>query len=130
MKHILINILWLIIGSILIVFSFLEKLDSFWNGMGSALCVVGIINLLRSYRLNKNQAYREKVEIELSDERNRFIRNKAWAYAGYIFTIITSIASIILKIIGQDLLSIVAGFSTLLLIVIFWISYLYLREKY
>ena len=98
--------------------------------MGSALCVVGIINLLRTYRLNKNQAYREKVEIELSDERNRFIRNKAWAFAGYIFTIITSIASIILKIIGQDLLSIVAGFSTLLLIVIFWLSYLYLREKY
>ena len=130
MKHILINILWLIIGSILIVFSFLEKLDSFWSGMGSALCVVGIINLLRSYRLNKNQAYREKVEIELSDERNRFIRNKAWAYAGYIFTIITSIASIILKIIGQNLLSIVAGFSTLLLIVIFWLSYLYLRKKY
>ena len=130
MKHILINILWLIIGSILIVFSFLEKLDSFWSGMGSALCVVGIINLLRSYRLNKNQAYREKVEIELSDERNRFIRNKAWAYAGYIFTIITSIASIVLKVLGQDLLSIVAGFSTLLLIVIFWLSYLYLRKKY
>ncbi len=130
MKNIIINIAWLIIGSVLMIFSFLGKLDSFWNGMGSALFVIGIINLLRLYRLNKNEAYREKVEIELSDERNRFIRNKAWAWAGYCFTILTSIASIILKIIGQDLLSMAAGFSTLLLITIYWLSYLYLKKKY
>ena len=130
MRNIIINIGWLILGSILIVLSFMGKVDSFWNGMGSALFVIGIINLIRMYKLSKNEAYREKVEIEYSDERNRFIRNKAWAWAGYIFTIISSICSIILKIMGQDLLSIACGFSTLLLIVIFWISYFYLKRKY
>lgn len=130
MKNIIINIGWLILGSSLMVLSILGKVDSYWNGMGSALFVVGIINLLRLYRLNKNEAYKEKVEIELSDERNRFIRNKAWAWAGYTFTIITSIASIILKVMKQDLLSIASGFSTLLLITIFWISYIYLKRKY
>ena len=68
------NIVYVIIGCILIGFSVLEKLDSFWSGMGSALLVVGLINLLKIHRLNKNEEYREKLEIEMSDERLQFIR--------------------------------------------------------
>ena len=127
---ILVNILWLVIGSILIGLSILEKVDSFWSGMGSSLFVIGIINLVRFYRINKNEAYRERLEVELSDERNRFIRNKAWAWTGYIFTILSAILSILFKITHQDLLSIYAGFSVLFLIVIFWISYITLKRKY
>ena len=41
------NIVYVIVGCILIGFAVLEKLDSFWSGMGSALMVVGIINLLK-----------------------------------------------------------------------------------
>ena len=48
----------IVIGSILSVLSFMEKLDAFWSGMGSALLVVGIIRLLKEHRLNKNDTYR------------------------------------------------------------------------
>ena len=37
---------------------------------------------------SKNEAYREKIEIEEKDERNHFIRNKAWAWAGYLYVMI------------------------------------------
>ena len=75
-KRIIVSIMWIIIGVVLIGLSFAGFVDIFWNGMGSGLLVVGIVQLARFYRLQKNEAYREKMEIEATDERNLFIRNK------------------------------------------------------
>jgi purine-cytosine permease-like protein len=75
-KRIIVSIMWIIIGVVLIGLSFAGLVDTFWNGMGSGLLVVGIVQLARFYRLQKNEAYREKMEIEAIDERNLFIRNK------------------------------------------------------
>ena len=79
LERVLMNIVWVMIGSIIIALSFMGKVDSFYSGMGSALFMVGVIQLLRFYRLSKNEGYRERLEIEASDERNHFLRNKAWA---------------------------------------------------
>ena len=106
------------------------KVDSFWNGMGSGLFVVGILQLLRTYRFNKNEAYREKMEIEAADERNHFIRNKAWAWSGYLFVLIMAISCIVLKIIGQEVLSIAASFTICLMLMLYWFSYMVLNKKY
>lgn len=129
-KSYLVSITYLIIGVILLGLSFAEVVDEFWNGMGSALLVIGVIQLIRRYRLDKNEAYREKIEIETNDERNRFIRNKAWAWAGYLFVMIMAVASIVLKIFSQNLLSIVASGAVCLMLVLFWGSYLFLKRKY
>ena len=72
----------------------------------------------------------EKIEIEEKDERNRFIRNKAWAWAGYLFVMIMSVATIVLKVIGQELLMMAASGSVCLVLVLFWISYYVLKRKY
>ena len=97
-KKMIVSIMWVIIGAILISLGFAGRVDSFWNGMGSGLFVVGILQLLRFYRFNKNEAYREKMEIEVADERNHFIRNKAWAWSGYLFVLITAISTIVFKL--------------------------------
>ena len=75
-KRIIVSIMWVIVGMVLIGLSFAGIVDEFWSGMGSGLLVVGIMQLVRFYRLKNNEAYREKMEIEASDERNHFIRNK------------------------------------------------------
>lgn len=129
-KSYLVSIIYILIGGILIGLGFAGIVDEFWNGMGSALLVMGIIQLIRRYRLEKNEAYREKVEIETNDERNRFIRNKAWAWAGYLFVMIMAVACIVLRIMGQDLLSTAASGSVCLVLVLFWISFYILRRKY
>lgn len=126
MKNMVVNIVFIILGITLNVLN----IDPFWTGMGSSLIVIGCINLLRSYRLNKNEAYREKMEVELSDERNRFIRNKAWAWSGYLFVMIAAVLSIVFRIIGFNHLSIASGFAVLIVIVLFWISYYVLGKKY
>lgn len=129
-KTYFVSIIYIIIGAILLGLGFAGKVDEFWNGMGSALLVIGVIQLIRRYRLNKNEAYREKMEIENNDERNKFIRNKAWAWAGYLFVMIMAVASIVLRIFEQNLLSIAAGGAVCLMVLLFWGSYLFLKRKY
>ncbi len=129
-KRLYVNILWLMIGSILIGLSFAGVVDEYWNGMGMGLAVVGAINLLRIYRLNKNDVYREKMELEASDERNHFIRNKAFAWAGYYFVLIAAVCTIVFKIIGQELLSQAAAYAVCLMLILYWISYMILKRKY
>ena len=124
------NIFWIILGAILIGLSFAGKVDEFWNGMGTALLIIGVIRLLRYHRLNKNDVYRERKELEMSDERNQFIRNKAWAWAGYYFVLIVAIGSIILRFFGQDDLSAAAACAVWLLMILYWISYMILKRKY
>ena len=126
MKNMVVNSVFIILGITLNVLN----IDPFWTGMGSSLIVIGCVNLLRMYRINKNEAYKEKVELELNDERNRFIRNKAWAWSGYLFVMIAAVLSIVFRVMGLNTLSIASGFAVLIEIVLFWISYYVLGKKY
>ena len=129
-KRIYLSFFWVIAGIVLVGLAIMEKLDSFWSGMGSALLVVGILQILRHYRFNKNEAYREKMEIEYSDERNAFIRNKAWAWAGYLFVLISAVSVIVFRILGLEQWSYAAAVAVCLMLVLYWICYYTLRRKY
>lgn len=129
-KRIAAQILWASLGGILLVLGYFQLVDPFWSGMGVALMVVGVMRLIRAYRFSKDASYREKVEIEIGDERNRYLRGKAWAWAGYLFILITAVAVIVLKVVGQELLSIAAGGAICLMLVLYWGAYLLLRKKY
>ena len=124
------SVIWVLLGSVLFGLGFAEKVDSFWSGMGSALFTVGILQLIRFYRFNKNEVYREKMEIAESDERNHFIRGKAWAWAGYLFVLISAVCILIFKFMGQELLMMAACVAECLLLVLYWLSYLVLSKKY
>ena len=124
------SIIWLVLGIVLVGLAFAGYVDDFWNGMGSAFLVLGIVQLLRRYRLNKNEEYREKVNIEENDERNHFLRNKAWAWTGYVFVMSAAVLSIVLRILGQDTLSMVASMAVCYMLIVFWISYAVLKKKY
>ncbi len=129
-KRMIFSIIWVVLGTVLIALAFAGKVDVFWNGVGSGLLVVGVLQLLRQYRFSKNEAYREKIEIEEKDERNHFIRNKAWAWTGYLFVLIAAVLCLVLRIIGQNLLSLAASGAVCLMLVLYWISYLILKRKY
>lgn len=129
-RRIIAYVLYIILGAVLVGFGFAGVLDSFWSGMGSALIAVGIICIAQILRYRKDEAYREEKEIEAKDERNQFIRNKAWAWAGYLFVLIAAISTIVFKLLGQDLLSMVAGFAICILMILYWLCYLVLRKKY
>ena len=129
-RRIVAYIVYMVLGLALMVLGILEIVDPFWSGMGGALIAVGVIRMIHILRYRYDEAYRENMEIETKDERNRFIRNKAWAWAGYLFVLIAAISSIVLKLLGQDLLSIAAGFAVCILVLFYWVCYLVLKKKY
>ena len=123
-------IVYILFGLLLQSMGYNGTVDSFWGGVGTSMMVVGLLRGVRLYRVTKDEAYREQVEIAVADERNRFLKTKAWSWAGYMFTILAACATIGLKIMGQDLLSLAAGYSVCLLILLYWGSYLVLQKKY
>ena len=129
-RRIISCIIYIIFGVILLVLGILEIVDSFWSGMGGALIVVGVVRAIHILRYRNDESYRENMEIETKDERNHFIRNKAWAWAGYLFVLIAAISTIVLKLLGQDLLSIAAGFAVCMLVLLYWVCCLVLKKKY
>jgi len=129
-RRIIAYIVYIIFGAILTVLGALEIVDSFWSGMGGALIAMGAVRMIQFLRYSKDEAYREKWDVETQDERNRFIRNKAWAWAGYLFVLLAAICAIVFKLLGQDLLSIAAGGAVSMLVLLYWICYLVLKKKY
>ncbi len=129
-KRMIFSILWLIIGMTLIGLAFAGKVDEFWNSMGFALAIVGALQLLRFHRFQKNPAYREKMEIAESDERNHFIRNKAWAWTGYIYILTMGLGVIVFRIMGYEDLSYFASIAVCVMLIIYWAAYMILGRKY
>lgn len=129
-RRLLIHIPFAAIGITLICLAVTGIVDSFWAGMGTALLLVSALRFIRLYRYQKNETYREQVDTEINDERNRFLRNKAWAWAGYLFVIIAAICTIVFRIMGQALLYQATGYSVCLIVTLYWICFMILRRKY
>lgn len=129
-RKILASTLYVFLGAVLLLLGIVEFVDAFWSGMGSALIAIGVLRIIQFFRFRKDNRYHEKVAIEMTDERNRFLRNKAWAWSGYLFILFAAVAAIVCKLLGQDLLSMAAGFAVSLLALLYWVSYLILRKKY
>ena len=129
-RRMIVFVIYLLLGAGLMALGVAGVLDSFWSGMGGALIAVGVIRMIQLFRYSKDERYREKVETEVKDERNRFIRNKAWAWSGYLFVLIAAISTIVLKLMGQELLSTAAGLAICILLVLYLVCYLILQKKY
>lgn len=124
------SMFWIALGAVLIVLGAAGILDEYWSGMGGAFAVLGALQILRYVRISRNESYREKIETENRDERNRFLGGKAWAWAGYLYVLIAAVASIGLRIAGKNDFSVLVSGSVCLIIVLYWVSYYVLRRKY
>lgn len=129
-RRIVAYILYLVLGAALLVLGTLEIVDSFWSGMGGAWIAMGVLRLVQFLRYRTDASYREKWDVEVQDERNHFVRNKAWAWAGYLFVMIAGVCAIVCRVVGQELLSMAACFAVGILTLLYWLCYLVLKKKY
>ena len=129
-KKIYLSIFWMVLGGALIGCELAGLLSEVWSGMGGGFLIIGAWQVYRQLKYRRNEAYREKVDIAMQDERNRFIRGKAWAWAGYLFVIIAAVGSLILRFAGKGELADMAACGMALLVFLYWGSYMMLSRKY
>ena len=130
-KRLVLSIFWIVLGITLMILSIAEVLDdSVYSGMGGALTAVGALQLMRNLKYRRDPEYREKIDTELSDERNRFLQMKSWSWAGYIAVMVQAVASVAAYFMGQRTVQLVLGYSICLLVLAYWISWMILSRKY
>ena len=130
-KKLVLSIFWAVVGLVLTVLSVTEVLDSsIYSGMGGGLMAVGVLQSIRNVKYRKDADYREKIDVEANDERNRFLRMKSWSWAGYIAILVESVGVIVAIILGEETLRLILSLSVCLILVAYWVSYLVLSRKY
>ena len=130
-KRLALSIFWVVLGLVLFVLSEAEIVDSsYFSGMGVALAVVGTLQVIRNLRYRKDAEYKEKIDIEVTDERNRFLRLQSWAWTGYIVVMVEAAGSIAAAVLGQEIVRQVLSYSVCLIICVYWITWLILSRKY
>ena len=135
MKHLnrrlALSVFWVVLGGVLLALSLAEVLDStLYAGMGGGLMAVGAFQCLRNLRYRRDAAYRETVDIETEDERNRFLRMKSWSIAGYLVVLLEAVGMVVALVLGQELIQQVLSCSVCLILVAYWGAYLFLSRKY
>ena len=130
-KRLALNIFWVILGAVLIGLTAAEILKpAYIAGMGGALMGVGILRILRITRYKKDPEYRIKIDTEVSDERNSFLRMKSWAWTGYIVILVEGAGVIIALILRQHMIQLILSWSVCLILAVYWIVYVILSRKY
>ena len=129
-KRLALSIFWVVCGVSLIVLSSLAIIDgTLWSGMGAVLCTIGFVQIVRQVKLRTDPEYREKKHIAETDERNRYIRLKAWAWAGYCTVILGGLAVIALQIAALRHEAQLISFCVCFLMCAYWISYFIIQQK-
>ena len=130
-KRLVLSIFWIVLGITLMILSIAEVLDDcVYSGMGGALTAVGALQLMRNLKYRRDPEYREKIDTELSDERNRFLQMKSWSWAGYIAVMVQAAASVAAYFMGQRTVQLVLWYSICLLVLAYWVSWMILSRKY
>lgn len=129
-KRIYMSVFWVVLGGVLVALDLAQRVEEFWGSMGFALIVVGLLQIVRFVRYQRNADYREKVDVENKDERNRFLANKAWAWAGYWFVLIAAVGTIVFKLMGKDELMMLSSGGVCLMLLLYWGCYMVLKRKY
>ena len=130
-KKLALSILYIVLGLTFTALSFAGVSDSpYLSGMGGGLTVVGALQLIRNLRYRKDSAYREKIDTERKDERNSFLRMKAWAWTGYIIVLVEGVGVIAAALLRQELVMQVLSYSVCLILCVYWITWLILSRKY
>ena len=130
-KRLALTIFWIVLGILLIILSVFDILDSsIYAGIGGALTAIGVLQLVRTMRYRKDSEYREKIDIEINDERNRYLRMKSWSWTGYIVVLIEGIGVVVALILGQETVQLILSYSVCLILVVYWLTYVILGRKY
>ena len=136
-KRILIGVIFIVLGMITFLLPLIvripvlymergyrDSVTGFYTGIGFGLLAGGIVAALRNLRYLKNPALRKAREIYETDERNRALGLRCWAYAGYTMFLALYIGVLVsgfISLTAMKILLIVAAVFALLLLFFRWL---------
>ena len=129
-RNIIINTVYIVVGIVLVTLTLTNKIDNIFLGFGSGLIGVGAVLLFRAIKYHTNQEYKEQIDTENNDERNRYISMKAWSWTGYLFIIICAVIALVCVIMSQTVYAQIALGAVATITLLYYISYLVIRKKY
>lgn len=129
-KNIIINTLYIILGIVLIVLVFMNKVNSLFAGFGGGLLGASVVQLIRAIKYKTNSEYKEMVDTKTNDERNRFISMKALSWAAYSFIMICAVVNIICLIMSKVIYMQISAGIICVMLVLYCICYLIVSKKY
>ena len=99
---------------------------NYLRGLGNAFIVLGVVILIRTFRLMKRKDLLEKMEIASNDERYISIRDKASAATLQISLMVEALGGAVLTILGYELIGTVLcsiyGIQTLIYLIAYYIN--------
>lgn len=130
-KKLALSIFWIVLGIILIAVDMAGIVGSeILSGMGGGFIGVGALQVVRNLKYRNDTEYKTKIDIEANDERNQYLRMKAWSFAGYMFVIIAAVVSLVLMLIGRMEIGQTVSYCLCAELALFYISYIVLKKKY
>ena len=100
------------------------------TGIGSGILVVGLAQLLRAVRIERDPELKKRVETASKDERYAFISMKAKEAAFAIYLIIAAVICMACLILGYEREGMTAAVSICLLVILYTIMFRILSKKY
>ena len=97
-----------------------DFMEGFYVGAGGGLMGAGLVTAIKKMRYLKVPELKKKQEIIETDERNRMLGLRCWAYAGYSFFLVLYIGMLFAGLISKTVLTVLlvvgAVYGVLLLI--------------
>lgn len=123
-------VLLALIGAALLVVPMFGVIDDFWAGMGAGLLGVCAIRIFQIVRYKTDSEYAERVTVNNGDERNRYLAEKARSRGYYYSILIECVGVIGFRIAGMPEFSTLLGYVVCLQLVIYLLSWFWIRKKY
>ena len=122
---------YIAIGIALIAADVLNHFENtFIFSFGVTMLVMGVIRLIRHWKITKDDASIRKQELSETDERIRMISERARSWAFSYSIMIAGIAVIVLSLLGKHDAALPFAWYVCGMVVLYWIFWLILRKKY
>lgn len=86
-----------------------DFVPGFYTGIGGGFLGAGLITVVKNYRYLKNPELNKKRKIYETDERNRMLGLRCWAYAGYSMFLLLYIGVIVSGFISVTAMKVLIG---------------------
>lgn len=113
-----------------LAFSGLFRETGVLTGIGSGILAVGLVQLFRAFRIERDPELKKRFETVAKDERYAFISMKAKEAAFAIYLIIAGVLCMAFLVLGHEREGMLAAMSICILVILYTVMFRILAKKY